>query len=540
MSANLEEAIREWANVLPPGAIVRDAGTLKARGISGLRSEVISVPTVVFPASTKEVSDVLRIADRLKIRVYPVSCGRNWGYGASAPVVDGCVVIDLSRMNRIRTIHRDLAYVEIEPGVTQGQLYAALEGTGLIMDATGAGPYASVMGATLERGFGHTLLADRAHRFVASEIVLADGTVIEPGYLGAGAKPLGYLAQGGFGGGLHQLLLQSNYAVVTRMALWLIRRPEAILRCIFFFDSDEQLPEFIDAMRRLKQEGVFDGIPHAGNELRALSMISKFPFDHVDPKKGLSDGDLEEMRKEFGIHRWTLACGIYGTKGVARAKARRAKEVLGRIGKVRIVSPQMFDRVMKAADIVDMGLRFVVGDRLKALLTRLHGQWEVLSLLDGKPTELALEGSYWRHRRLAWHPNCDPILDGCGFRWLSPAVPLEGDEVLRMVKLAKENLRAGGFEFAATLAIVSPRVCHGIISIYFDRENDDEWQRAISVTETLKRIFDKQGWRSYRLPIDAMAEEAGSISPELRKLLHNIKQAFDPNQILSPGRYEAL
>src|SRR5262245_3287569 len=51
------------------------------------------------PQSAEEVQAIMRIANAYKIPVYPVSTGRNLGYGGSAPVLSGSVVIDLKRMN---------------------------------------------------------------------------------------------------------------------------------------------------------------------------------------------------------------------------------------------------------------------------------------------------------------------------------------------------------------------------------------------------------------------------------------------------------
>src|SRR5690606_38651079 len=121
-----------------------------------------AVPLIVRPATTAEVQECLRVAQRHGVPVYPVSTGRNWGYGSSAPASDGNVILDLRRMNRIVDFDEALGYVTLEPGVTQQQLYdfLAQRGSALWMDATGAGPDSSIIGNTLERGFGHTPYGD--------------------------------------------------------------------------------------------------------------------------------------------------------------------------------------------------------------------------------------------------------------------------------------------------------------------------------------------------------------------------------------------
>lgn len=66
---------------------------------------------------------VLRIFNEFNIPVWTVSRGKNLGYGAAAPVVPGCVVLDLHRINKIIEVNEKLAYAVVEPGVTFTDLY---------------------------------------------------------------------------------------------------------------------------------------------------------------------------------------------------------------------------------------------------------------------------------------------------------------------------------------------------------------------------------------------------------------------------------
>ena len=51
-----------------------------------------------------------------------MSCGHNWGYGANSPVLNHQAILDLSELRTICDFDEKLGVVEIEPGVTQGQL----------------------------------------------------------------------------------------------------------------------------------------------------------------------------------------------------------------------------------------------------------------------------------------------------------------------------------------------------------------------------------------------------------------------------------
>src|SRR5471032_1663391 len=118
---------------------------------------------VVWPSTREQVQNVLKEASARAIPVYPISRGKNWGYGDACASIDGCLILDLSRMNRIIEVNADLAYAVVEPGVTQRQLvdYLKEKQYQLTVDANGAGPDASLIGNILERGFGHSRYGDR-------------------------------------------------------------------------------------------------------------------------------------------------------------------------------------------------------------------------------------------------------------------------------------------------------------------------------------------------------------------------------------------
>src|SRR5689334_183458 len=55
----------------------------------------------VAPLTAAEVQAVLRIANKYKVPLWPISRGKNFGYGGAAPLLKGSVVLDLSRMKKI-------------------------------------------------------------------------------------------------------------------------------------------------------------------------------------------------------------------------------------------------------------------------------------------------------------------------------------------------------------------------------------------------------------------------------------------------------
>ena len=205
---------------------------------------------ILRPADRQQVQACLRVANAHRVAVYPISTGRNWGYGSRVPAADGSVLLDLGRMNRIVDFSEDLAYVTVEPGVTQQQLFDFLRDnrSRLWMDATGARPDCSLIGNTMERGFGHTPYGDHFAHVCGFEVVLPDGECIETGFSRFAQASTGPLYRWGLGPTLDGLFTQSNFGIVTRMSIWLMPAPEHFEAFFFRCDDDSGLGDVLDAL----------------------------------------------------------------------------------------------------------------------------------------------------------------------------------------------------------------------------------------------------------------------------------------------------
>jgi glycolate oxidase len=84
---------------------------------------------VVRPQSTAEVAAVVGICARHRRPVVPRGAGTGLSGGANA--VDGGIVLDLSRMNRVLEIDEDDLVAVVEPGVVNDDLTAAVAEHGL-------------------------------------------------------------------------------------------------------------------------------------------------------------------------------------------------------------------------------------------------------------------------------------------------------------------------------------------------------------------------------------------------------------------------
>jgi len=123
--------LEQIAGVVGWDNVITDPDLLKSYG--GTRDFIsYRTPEIVVKAySGPEVEQLVAIAIEHRIPVTPVSSAPPHTSPGSAPSVDGAMVIDLSGMKKIISVNRRFCVAVIEPGVTYGELNAALTKEGL-------------------------------------------------------------------------------------------------------------------------------------------------------------------------------------------------------------------------------------------------------------------------------------------------------------------------------------------------------------------------------------------------------------------------
>jgi glycolate oxidase len=136
---------------------------------------------VVLPASTREVSEILRHATQARLPVVTRGSGTGLS-GGCQPVADG-ILMAFDRMQAIKEIDLENQVAVVEPGVTLEQLDRALAPLGLIYPVSPGEPSASLGGnvATNAGGMRAVRYGVTRHHVLGLEVVLADGTVLRTG-----------------------------------------------------------------------------------------------------------------------------------------------------------------------------------------------------------------------------------------------------------------------------------------------------------------------------------------------------------------------
>jgi len=478
----------------------------------------------VAPDTAEEVVELVKVAARYRIPIYPISTGKNLGYGGAAPAIAGCVVVDLKRMNRIVEIDERHGYVVVEPGVSYFDLYTYIQERGLKLwiDVPSPG-WGSVLGNALDGGVGVTLAPYRNH-FEAQcgiEVVLPNGKMMRTG-MGAlpGAKTWQQFKPG-FGPRIDGLFKQSNYGVVTKMGLWLMPSPESFATGVVTVPRFRDIIPLVDIIGRLEQSKTVQGL---WNLSSPTTGTPPFAAHEAGPPKPLDP---------------TIAAILNNPAGVDMDQLDAAAQAKGMpflacdfnfYGPTKLIQAQ-WDCVCDAVGSIP-GAKFKLGEIRTMPLspqdqatTRDLGPFGIPTL---KTFDLGPMFSY---------EGADVV----GHVFFSPVIPRTGEAAMeamgvfaaigRKYKLPGPPLQFPStiFERAFLFAVGLPVTRSATVNA-----------KIRDIIRELVAVSAERGWGEYRTApafYDLIMSTYSYNDHALREFLETIKDAVDPNGIMSPGRY---
>jgi 4-cresol dehydrogenase (hydroxylating) len=324
------------------------------------------------------------------------------------------------------------------------------------------------------------------------EVVLASGEIVRTGM---GALPNSKSWQHnrwGYGPWVDGLFRQSNFGVVTKMGFYLMPRPEALQMSVATGMRDEDIVPMLDVINRLENEHLVNG---------STQIFSGFVTGPDSPPPPTANAPA-----------WTIQVPIYGPEKVVRAQTEYAKSRFTAIP----------------------GVNFVDGELIRTPLSQ-EAKARVRLVNFGIPnlSTFAMLG------RAPYSP--EPMGGHIGF---SPIVPRTGESLLEFKHFYAENLsKVSGGE---NLGIVGPvymtnwdrtLVCLIMFPIGRDKARNAKMRKAF---EGWVKLAAERGWAEYRAPAafqDLIANTYSYNNHALNRLRETIKDAVDPNGIISAGRY---
>ncbi len=481
----------------------------------------------VAPHSVEEVQAVVRIANRYKIPIYPISTGKNLGYGSSAPAYSGSVVLDLKRMNRILEVNEKQAYCLVEPGVSYFDMYRYLQDNKikLWIDVPDPG-WGSMMGNALDRGAGYSGTQFRNHfdAHCGMEVVLANGELVRTGMGALPKAETWQMYKTGFGPWVDGIFSQSNFGVVTKIGFWLMPEPEAFLKGVVHVPRYADLSPLVDVMSHLENTRMFNGYPDISSSLLSITSLAGLHdfLVHGPPQRDAEYGALigrgaaPQEYEPYGLRNkipfWSCALPFYGPEKVIRTQWEHAQE------RFRAAIP---------------GATFEEREFYKLPLTEEQKKHVEYPAQFGIPNLRTF--AIGARSPINSHPSD-------GHMWFSPIIPRTGEAILKANEVFRKAQQELGIPLLVSMSLPVPSWERCFIFIIgfsvmhdpqFNKKNRESFRRLVEIAA-------ENGWGEYRTAVSYYDDVMRTYSfndHSLLRLHESLKDAVDPNGILSAGRY---
>ncbi len=274
---NKEAYIEAITKILGQENVLNSEIDLAVYGYDGsLHSAMPDV--IVLPRTTEQVSAIVSLASKEGVPIVARGSGTNLS-GGSLPLGGG-IVIHFSRMNKILEIDIENQRALVEAGVINLDLQNALSPYGYYFAPDPASQKVSTMGGNLAENAGgpHCLkYGVMTNHVLGAEVVLPDGQVLWTG--GKACDHLGYDLLGVLVGS------EGTLAIVTKMMVRIMKKPEAVQTFLAIFNSLEDagntvsaiigagiIPATLEMMDRTVIKAVEESI-HAGYPLDAEAVL---------------------------------------------------------------------------------------------------------------------------------------------------------------------------------------------------------------------------------------------------------------------------
>jgi len=525
----------ELTKIVGPESIAFDDLTKAYFSRSSLPKSTIP-KVVVFPKTTTQIADILKICNNWVQKVHVISTGNNWGYTDACAPSNESVIIHLKNMNQILDYNEKFGYLVVQPGVTQGQVREFLQTrkSNWATDVTGAGPDTSLIGNISERGFGHGSMGDRFSNSLNYEVVLPNGEIIKTGFGEFENSESQDLNKFGLGPSIDGLFSQSNLGIITKMTVWLEPKAEVFKGVFFALQEDSDIYEAIEVLRPLKLDGTIQTNVHIGNDLRVLAMNHSSPTIDETTCKALTLDQRKKLQQLNAIGAWNGSMGVSGDKNQVKANIKkimsRLKTIKG-LKKIIVLDENQINSLTKICE------KFTYFDFFKRNVRLLKKAKQGFELLTGTPPENSIQGCLWRTVDAPTEPTSNnPLNYNAGFIWVSPILPMGAFHLQKFNDLAKSIFAKYNFDFLDTLTMINKRSLSSVLTICYNKKDKNECIAAQKCHDELISMMLKNGYPPYRAGNLAFSK-LNERNTAQQSFLKEIKKLVDPENILSPGKY---
>ncbi|MGH7661035.1 MAG: FAD-linked oxidase C-terminal domain-containing protein [Vulcanimicrobiaceae bacterium] len=209
--------------------------TYEADGLTGFR---VRPAIVVLPDSTEQVAACIKLAHASNMAVVPRGSGT--GLSGGALPTEGCLVVGLSRMNKILGVDLPNMRVRVQPGVINLAISAHLSPLGYYYAPDPSSQSVCSIGGNVAENSGgaHCLkYGFTTNHVVAVKLVLEDGSVVDIG--AEHGDPLGYdLTRAVVGS-------EGMLGIVTEVVVRILRKPQSTRTLFATFPTTDEAGEAV-------------------------------------------------------------------------------------------------------------------------------------------------------------------------------------------------------------------------------------------------------------------------------------------------------
>jgi len=177
-----ESVIAELQKIVGKENVKTEKETLKAYSYDGTTSWEHEPDVVVFPTTTKEISEIMKLANKEKIPVTPRGGGTNVS-GGSIPIMGG-IILCTTKMNKILKIDKENLTATVEPGVVLQDLTIRLGKEGLFFPPDPQSFLGATMGGIIAENAGGPACVKYGvtkQYILGVEVVLPTGEIVNLG-----------------------------------------------------------------------------------------------------------------------------------------------------------------------------------------------------------------------------------------------------------------------------------------------------------------------------------------------------------------------
>lgn len=459
-----------------------------AKSVMGLEAQISEC--VIRPKYTEEVRKILMWCSERRISVSPISAGLSGGF-ASPTLKPSGILLDLGRFNRIIEIDEDNRYAIIEPGVTNGELWAYMAKNNpdyIPPIADGAPPAATVMGDAIDRGFSlvTSSMGPQGEIFMGAELVTPTGDIIQTGSSALpNAKPF---YRWGLGPEIFSCLMgsQGTMGVVTKGIVKIFPHPHHKTVKAYAMNNPYDMQNLTLNLGKLEF-----GIAHN----TVMVQGGNWPLVMTRWPKNQVPNDYEWYRDNMNLPEWWMNWEVWAN----------TEEEMNFVCKTIDKYAEDFKNSKQCKD--PAGIRE----------WKIHPK-QIASRLK-KPNKIAVPYSYWE----------------AGFLFITWYTPW--NECADFSVYYNSILKKYGFPEVMWIASIErcrQAICMPIVC--FDSAKPEDFERVQEMNRETTEYCLKRGWLNYRPDPFIHAPLTYSKAGTYWKYLHKVKEMFDPNYIMHPGR----